>query len=395
MNNQWITTKELAELKNVTERAVRKSIAQSKYVIRKVGKSYEILATSLDEKLQNKINECNNKKIILGNQWVVSEKEKQLALTKYDLVEKWREYKNSNKKKTQSAKDFLTMYNKNLMYGQLFEMVEKVSIASIYRWNKKLKENNDDWHVLINNYSANANQPKTALKVQEEQLFLSLLLHPNQTNINKAAKLTKHILKERGITDFACDMTYRRFAEKYKKEHYDIWVFSREGAKALKDKVLPYIERDVSKLGVGDVLVGDGHRLAFQVINPFDGKPCRPTLVAYQDWKSGAMVGFELMLEENTQCIASALRNSIINLGKIPQFVYQDNGKAFKSKYFIEDETLSGLFVNLGIQPVFAKPYNAKAKVIERFFREKKCKTVLKDFYPHLSDLLYQISRLT
>lgn len=210
----------------------------------------------------------------------------------------------------------------------------------------------------------------TALSDVEEKTFLSLMLNSNQLNVGKAVSLTQHILSERGITKFASEMSYRRFIKKYKKEHYDIWVFSREGAKALRDKVVPYIERDISRLEVGDVIIGDGHRLAFQVINPFDGKPCRPTLVAYQDWKSGAMVGFEIMIEENTQCIASALRNAIINLGRIPKYVYQDNGKAFKSKYFTETDGITGLFVKLGITPIFAKPYNAKAKPIERFFRE-------------------------
>ena len=76
------------------------------------------------------------------------------------------------------------------------------------------------------------------------------------------------------------------------------------------------------------------------------------------------------MLEENTQCIASALRNSIINLGKIPRYIYQDNGKAYKSKYFTDTDGITGLFVKLGVQPIFAKPYNAKAKPIERLFRE-------------------------
>ena len=44
------------------------------------------------------------------------------------------------------------------------------------------------------------------------------------------------------------------------------------------------------------------------------------------------------MLEENTQCIASALRNSIINLDMIPKVVYQDNGRAFRAKYFTDDK---------------------------------------------------------
>ena len=86
------------------------------------------------------------------------------------------------------------------------------------------------------------------------------------------------------------------------------------------------------------------------------------------------VVGYEIMMSENTQCIASALRNAIINLGMIPKVVYQDNGKAFKAKYFqscdFDEEGFNGIYANLGIKSVFAKPYNARAKVIERFFKE-------------------------
>lgn len=96
--------------------------------------------------------------------------------------------------------------------------------------------------------------------------------------------------------------------------------------------------------------------------------------MGFLDWKSTALVGYEIMMTENTQCIASALRNAILNLGKIPKIVYQDNGRAFKAKYFqhcnFNEEGFNGVYENLGIKPVFAKPYNAKAKVIERFFRE-------------------------
>ncbi len=41
----WITTKELAEIKGISERAVRKAIQNKKYVIRKYQKFYEILVT--------------------------------------------------------------------------------------------------------------------------------------------------------------------------------------------------------------------------------------------------------------------------------------------------------------------------------------------------------------
>jgi len=131
------------------------------------------------------------------------------------------------------------------------------------------------------------------------------------------------------------------------------------------------------------------------VINPFTGIPCRATLVGFLDWKSTALVGYEIMLEENTQCIASALRNAIINLDMIRKVVYQDNGRAFRAKYFTDDkgclvngakrarsrfsplppirfteQGFQGLYAKLGIETVFARPYNARAKVIERFFKE-------------------------
>ena len=115
-------------------------------------------------------------------------------------------------------------------------------------------------------------------------------------------------LNKKGIETPTCERNFRRYADNFKRTHYDEWVLAREGQKALRDKVLMYIERDVSQLEVGDVLVADGHRLAVQCLNPFTGKPCRATLIGYLDWKSTMLVGYEIMLEEDTQAITSALR---------------------------------------------------------------------------------------
>ena len=368
LDKYWISTQQLALIKGISTRAVRKAINKNKYQIRKNGRNYEILISTLDSATQDLIYEKQKIESIVPKEVLVSESAKSIALAKFDLVYHYRDFVNTGKNKCEATDDFLQIYNSQLQYSEIYVKLGKVGKSTLYRWDKKLRENKDNWEALVCTYP----QQKTGNKLSsaEEEIFMSLLLHSNKTNIGKAITLTKHILKERGITEFSCDMSFRRFAEQYKREHYDVWVFAREGTKALRDKVVPYIERDISKLEVGDVIIGDGHRLAFQVINPFDGKLCRPTLAAYQDWKSGALVGFEIMLEENTQCIASALRNSIINLGKIPKYIYQDNGKAYKSKYFTETDGITGLFVKLGIQAIFAKPYNAKAKPIERFFRE-------------------------
>lgn len=301
------------------------------------------------------------------------EKSKQIALARLDLIHKWLEFRKKSSNKLQSDYDFVKLHNSSRSH--LFEILGKISRGSLHRWNMMLNGTEDYTKLLPQYKYSKVDEYRTVLTDEEIRIFMSLLLHPNRISIGKAIALTKYKLKEQGQSFIPADITFRRYAKWFKDNNYDKWILARDGEKALSDKVEPYIKRDASLLEVGDVLVADGHRLAFQVINPFTGKPCRATLVGFLDWKSTALVGYEIMLEENTQCIASALRNAIINLDMIPKIVYQDNGKAFRAKYFTDDKGFTelgfqGLCSKLGIETVFAHPYNARAKVIERFFKE-------------------------
>lgn len=301
------------------------------------------------------------------------EKAKQNALAKLDLIRKWQEFRRKAVNKLQADYDFVKLHNSSNSY--LFSVLGKISRGSLHRWKASL-DGIEDYTRLIPNYKyGSVNEYRTCLTDEEIKIFMGLLLHPNRICIGKAIALTKYKLKEQGQSFIPADITFRRYAKWFKDNNYDKWVLARDGEKALSDKVEPYIKRDASLLDVGDILVADGHKLAFQVINPFTGKPCRATLVGFLDWKSTALVGYEIMLEENTQCIASALRNAIINLDMIPKIVYQDNGRAFRAKYFTDDKGFGelgfyGLYAKLGIETVFARPYNARSKVIERFFKE-------------------------
>ena len=301
------------------------------------------------------------------------EKAKQNALAKLDLIRKWQEFRRKAVNKLQADYDFVKLHNSSDSY--LFNVLGKISRGSLHRWKASL-DGTEDYTRLIPNYKyVSMNEYRTCLTDEEIKIFMGLLLHPNRICIGKAIALTKYKLKEQGQSFIPADITFRRYAKWFKDNNYDKWVLARDGEKALSDKVEPYIKRDASLLDVGDILIADGHKLAFQVINPFTGKPCRATLVGFLDWKSTALVGYEIMLEENTQCIASSLRNAIINLDMIPKIVYQDNGRAFRAKYFTDDKGFGelgfyGLYAKLGIETVFARPYNARSKVIERFFKE-------------------------
>ena len=303
----------------------------------------------------------------------IPEKSKQIALARLDIVHKWLEFRKKSQNKLQADYDFVKLHNTS--NSHLFEILGKISRGSLHRWYAMLNGTEDYTKLLPQYKYATVREYRTVLNDEEIKIFMALLLHPNRLSIGKAIALTKYKLYEQGQSFIPADITFRRYAKWFKDNNYDKWILARDGEKALSDKVEPYIKRDASLLEVGDILVADGHKLAFQVINPFTGKPCRATLVGFLDWKSTALVGYEIMLEENTQCIASALRNAIINLDMIPKVVYQDNGRAFRAKYFTEDKGFTelgfqGLYSKLGIETVFARPYNARAKVIERFFKE-------------------------
>ncbi len=390
-NEEYISINKIAELKGLkSNRSLRLAIQKGKYVARVVkvfgGKSYEILYSSLEPEIQEKlqdelikeatqsnctalvpINNINNKNFI-------TESAKLTALARVDIVKALQNMRTKYKTKKEADSIFLDLYNSGMYLPKIYKFIGSISIGTLHRWIWAY-ENNEDYRVLLPNYKyTKQGEYNTILTQEMKDIFIKFLLHPNKFSVTKAIKLTQHILEKKGIENIPHIITFRRYAEHYKKNNYSRWILFREGEKAYHDKVEAYIERDISKLEVGDVLIADGHTLNFQVINPFTGKPTRATLVGFLDWKSTALVGYEIMMCENTQCIASALRNAIINLGMIPKIIYQDNGKAFKAKYFqscdFDEEGFNGIYANLGIKSVFAKPYNARAKVIERFFLE-------------------------
>ena len=400
--NTWLDVETVAKLKGISKRGVRLAINNYEHKVENTrgGKTYKIRLSSLEEELQikyiqeyyndfkspkNEIIELNNLKI--KQEKLISEEQKKQALAKYDIIKLWLDFRKSLKadkkkniidpsfKNVRSDKQFEILFNTGTLYPELFNTVGKISVGSLYRWHRLLGYNGD-WTCLVGQYKYSTRKEyKTTLNEEQIKIFIQILLSPSAFSIGKSISLTKHILKERGYEILPKDVTFRRYAYWFRDNNFDKWTLARDGEKALKDKVSPYIVRNASLLKTSQVLIADGHTLNFQVLNPFTGKPCRATLLGFLDWKSGGLVGYDIMLEECTQNIASALRNAILNMDHIPEFVYQDNGRAFKSKFFNGDKNFeelgfTGIYNKLGIKPVYATPYNARAKVIERFFLE-------------------------
>ena len=388
MKNEYINIKEIAQAKGLkSTRLIRMEInkPESKYISREVkvngGTSYEILFSSLEPELQQKLRENETKSTALVplnyQPPVITDKARLTATHRMNIVNKALEHRKKYVTQKQADHEFLELYNTGLFLPKAYEFLGSISMGTLRRYIQAyLKSGNAE--SLVPQYKiTKQGEYNSILNNDMKKVLLALLLHQNRFGFNTAIRLAKQILIKQGYDEesLPSNITFKRFAEHFRDNNYAEWTLKREGIKAYHDKVEPYIERDISKIEVGDVLIADGHVLNFQVINPFTGKPTRATLVGFLDWKSTALVGYEIMLEENAQCIASALRNAIINLDMIPKVVYQDNGRAFRAKYFTDDKGFTelgfnGLYTKLGIETVFARPYNARAKVIERFFKE-------------------------
>lgn len=169
MTKDWISVKDLASIKGVTERAVRKAVNQNKYVTRMVdgttGAKYEILVESLDYNLQNVINFEKTKnnfenKVEPSLQKITQypTKAKQIALARYDLVNLWVDYisDNDNTQNNSTANDFnfeVTDYDleEDLEGSQTIGKKKKIKLEDMDHktWKQDLEADLDVLNTLI------------------------------------------------------------------------------------------------------------------------------------------------------------------------------------------------------------------------------------------------------
>lgn len=186
MNKEkYIAIKELAELKGVSTRAIRLSRGkyQTREIIVKGGKSFEILLSSIEpellEKYYSKFIQISSKKQLPAPlDFHKPDKAKIIALARFDLLNIWEKERKNQQNKTQFDIDFLSAYNAQVLYPEIYAKLGKVSIGTLQRWKRNLR-NSNNYELLIPNYHYE-DYSRTCLTEYEKQIFLKLLLHPNK-----------------------------------------------------------------------------------------------------------------------------------------------------------------------------------------------------------------------
>lgn len=273
-------------------------------------------------------------------------------------------------RKMRARTEFVQAYNSGIVYPTLYDRLGPVSWQTIEGWKRTVKTSGETFELCDSRgFCKRGNR---ILTYEQGQILLRCALHPNKPLISEAIRRAWAIMHTAGISNGHSATTYRRWLKDWISTHYEIWTFTREGAKAWNDKVAMYIERDYTLINVGDILVADGHILNFDIMNPWTGKPKRMVLILWYDMKSNFPLGWEIMPTENTQAISVALRRAIIRLGKYPQIAYLDNGRAFRARFFrntnFEEHGFDGIYKRLGMRTIFAWPYHGQSKTVERFF---------------------------
>ncbi|MDD3578897.1 MAG: Mu transposase C-terminal domain-containing protein, partial [Candidatus Cloacimonetes bacterium] len=291
-------------------------------------------------------------------------------------------------------KQIVLDYNRGLLVPELIQMRDKRCERTIRTWIEQYLQSDYNMFALVHsNWNTTR---KRKLSEIESQILLSMLLHPNRVKIRSAIKLLKAQARLGYFESRSSIPTLRRWCQDWMNANPAIWNQARLGSKFVAEHIIKTIHRDSSLLRVGDVWVADGHKLAFDILDPKTGKAKRMMLILVLDWASRYPVGASLAFTEDSQHILAAFRNGFLNTAQwqdrecntdfreetnqpfaiLPRYVYLDNGKAFKGKLFHDNweghdlaKELGGIFPKLKIEAVFAESYNAKAKVIERFFQ--------------------------
>ncbi len=318
----------------------------------------------------------------------LSAKELALCNAKYNLVKAYREYAEVNGPEmglVAAKKEFVRAVQDGYLCPDSYPIVGRISFQTLERWNKELRDGGDKMDALA---PLRAVKSGTTLPPEQQKLLIEQYCSPSAPNLSQCYRMACRIWRSRGIAveNLPTLATCRRFLQEWDAHNRHIVLMRRKGVKAANDKCLPYIERDFSKIRFMDVLVSDGHVMNFTVAHPKTGKPCRPTMVAWQDMRTQYILGFELMVTESTLCVVSSFRQACINAGRLmgldgailPRSVYMDNGRAFKNKETVGKSNLenqtAGLFERLkeyGLEQItFAKPYNAPPKIVERAWRD-------------------------
>lgn len=214
--------------------------------------------------------------------------------------------------------------------------------------------------------------------------FKALYLSQGRPSIVSCWKATLGYAVQHGI-DPAFVPAHAAFARRIKKELPEQAVYiAREGESAANRKYGFYIRRNYNDILSGECWISDHAQIDIACTFTDRGKTKVgfPWVTAWRDFKSGLWTGWNFHMDSpNSDHIYLSFYRGASKHG-IPRVLYLDNGKDYRCRDFaggrrthridVNEAEMTSLTGALKIQTIFAWPYNAQAKAIERDFLRVK-----------------------
>ena len=254
----------------------------------------------------------------------------------------------------------------------------RISKGILYRKKKALKA--DDLAGLLDNRGSWRKGTSSIPDVAWD-CFMYFYLDEAQHPIQACLEYTEMWLRQEA-PQYLPLPSYASFYRRVQNEIPEpLEIMGREGMKAFRDRCAPYIQRKYENMVSNEWWIADNH--TFDVMTQgADGQVHRLYLTAFFDARSGIFTGCYVTSAPSSQATLIALRKGILKYG-IPENIYVDNGREFltrdvgglghRQKKSTKDEfNPPPVFERLGIHMTNAIVKNAKAKIIERRFRDVK-----------------------
>ena len=393
----YLTVKEMAELKNCSERYIKKickdgKIKTEQEINCKGRMKYMIPVTALPEELQAKY--YRKKKTETG---IFPDKIDEKTAFKYRLkgIKKaFEEFSESERAEIKLWTDILTQWQSERSEYKNKTEFDKLFISHQKYLNPDLKISTD---ILYRKYSAYKNEYYADLvdnrggwnrgksKLDDDSIiwqnFINLYLSQSKPSVSLCYRMTNAYISEEYpelLEEIPSEACFRR---RINKLPFAVLEYTRNGDKALHDKCVPYASRNKKNIYANDVWVMDNYTLDV-IVRPDDNseKTRRLYITTVLDVKSNVLVGWNITESPDSNSTLDAMRFAMLRFG-IPKNLYFDNGKEFttldiagkcrKQKIAKDKKDNIPLTIveKLGIKLIFAKVRNAQAKVVERIHR--------------------------
>ncbi len=260
----------------------------------------------------------------------------------------------------------------------------KVSVRSVKDWSEAhLDADGIDGLVDGNN---GIKQRGARIPAPARQMFKDEYLRAHQPNLRLCYTNVCKVAAEKGWGAMPTYHTFRRYARSLPKL---VRKLLREAADQPRT-VLPYVRRDPNSIPVYHTIQSDHREIDVPVRCDTGCEVCTgkkpkghfPIWTAYIDIRSRRILGSDISIDTpNSDFILSVYRRIVDEHG-LNQRVYLDNGsnyrKAFGKRLRKQgksdwngpsEEQIQARFAPVGVEVVYAIPYNAQAKAIERMFR--------------------------